>query len=667
VIFHVAGSRRSWLLLAAAAIAGSLIPAERLELRRNFELWRIVTCHFTHFSHEQLAWDAIAFAFLGFACARRNGAAFHATLLASIVVVPIAVLLFAPHVASYRGLSGLASAMFALLLTLERRRLTWPVVLCAIGFAGKIALEATTGGTLFVGSMGESVVSVPIAHIAGAVVGVICGVVASGSGGRRLWTAVASRDRSTLYSSAMRFALVILLALMPLTAHAATRAETDARAVNVYRTGLSNAATQMNQLSLGDRKILNAEEKESARRTWSAFLDYLIALDSIGAYHRDGHDKASTQVTYAAFLAQYRGALEMIDAAEKLPGANEVLNEPVPSLGVPAGSYAKIKLRWLNVLRATEFGALQSLYLMHGGGNAAIDADAKFILAKGRGRGQELTARNAMKIAGSTAFTAWFPVQKGVAEWMGDTRVARAHTFLVTDAQIAELAPKLEPGDVMLERREWYVSNIGLPGYWPHTALFIGSAADRVRYFDDPVVREWVRSQGRADGEFEAFLRERYPQAYAQSQAGRVIEAMSEGVLFTTLQHSAAADSLAILRPRATRREKAIAIARAFGYVGRPYDFDFDFHTDATLVCSEVVYKAYEGAVTLPLSTTAGRLNTPPNEIVREFDETYDTPRQQFDFVLFLDGHERAQRAVTADVATLRSSWKRPKWHIVTN
>ena len=84
------------------------------------------------------------------------------------------------------------------------------------------------------------------------------------------------------------------------------------------------------------------------------------------------------------------------------------------------------------------------------------------------------------------------------------------------------------------------------------------------------------------------------------------------------------------------------------------------------LVCSEVVYKAYEGSVTLPLSTTMRRLNTPPNDIVREFDETYGTRRQQFDFVLFLDGHERAKKAVAADVDEFRRSWKRPKWHIVT-
>lgn len=142
---------------------------------------------------------------------------------------------------------------------------------------------------------------------------------------------------------------------------------------------------------------------------------------------------------------------------------------------------------------------------------------------------------------------------------------------------------------------------------------------------------------------------------------------MSEGVSFTTLDHSAAADSLAVLRPRASKRDKAIAIARAFSYSGRPYDFNFDFHTDNALVCSEVVYKAYEGSVKLPLSMTMNRLNTPPNEIVREFDATYGTAAQQFDFVLFLDGHERAKRAEAAGLAAFRSSWKRPKWHIVTN
>jgi rhomboid family GlyGly-CTERM serine protease len=171
--------RGEWVVvgaLAAAALAATAPPGEWLELRRNHELWRVITCHFTHWSYEQLAWDALAFTSLAFACARRNRRAFHATLLASALLVPLAVLAFAPHITAYRGLSGLASAMFALLLALEWRRLTWPVMLLATGFAAKLAFETVTGGAVFVSDMGGDVVSVPVAHLAGALIGAIGGL-----------------------------------------------------------------------------------------------------------------------------------------------------------------------------------------------------------------------------------------------------------------------------------------------------------------------------------------------------------------------------------------------------------------------------------------------------------------------------------------------------------
>ncbi len=155
------------------AVGAAFVNGSSLELQRgSFSPIRLLTCHFTHFSYEQLAWDAFAFLLLGIACERRNRAAFHATLLASAIVIPIAVLLFAPNVTAYRGLSGIDSALFALLLTLERRR-SRMVMLCAVAFAAKIAFELTTGSAVFVSDMGADVVSVPIAHLAGALVAVI--------------------------------------------------------------------------------------------------------------------------------------------------------------------------------------------------------------------------------------------------------------------------------------------------------------------------------------------------------------------------------------------------------------------------------------------------------------------------------------------------------------
>jgi Permuted papain-like amidase enzyme, YaeF/YiiX, C92 family len=147
------------------------------------------------------------------------------------------------------------------------------------------------------------------------------------------------------------------------------------------------------------------------------------------------------------------------------------------------------------------------------------------------------------------------------------------------------------------------------------------------------------------------------------------LEAISEGVAFTTLEHAAGADHVAALRPRLPAVEKAAALLRAFGYAGRPYDFDFDFRTDAALVCSELVYKAYEPGpgrqgLRLPLVEVLGRPVLPPNDVVRVFDREFGKPTAQLDLVRFLDGR-RATSAVEGDAEAFRRSWRRPKWPTV--
>ncbi|HEX7680390.1 MAG TPA: rhombosortase [Thermoanaerobaculia bacterium] len=168
---------KTTLSLTLLTLAATLVPGSSLELRRGGAAWRIATCHFTHFTYEQLAWDALVFVILGIACARRSRGAFQATLLASIIVVPIAVLAFAPDVTTYRGLSGIDSALFALLLTMECQR-SRLVALCAAGFAMKLIFEMTAGAAVFVS--GGSFVPVPAAHLAGAAVGLAVGMAGLG-------------------------------------------------------------------------------------------------------------------------------------------------------------------------------------------------------------------------------------------------------------------------------------------------------------------------------------------------------------------------------------------------------------------------------------------------------------------------------------------------------
>jgi hypothetical protein len=432
-------------------------------------------------------------------------------------------------------------------------------------------------------------------------------------------------------------------------------------------------------------RLLRSEQKDLIRSAWASFYDYMLASNSLNLFHKkltpplSSEQKQHFLSSYASFLAEYRFALEFIGLIENDPGLNTVLNEPIPELGLPSGSYDRLKLHILNVTHATEFLALQTIFqtLKYETSQvlSGVNEDSRYIRKAGEVKGEILTMQNAINILNHESTLAIFPVQSGVAEWMGDTKVHRVSQSLISKKQIASMTKQLEPGDVLFVRREWYLSNIGLPGFWPHAALFIGTSEKRREYFHDNEVTAWAKSQGQADGDFDSLLRSKFPEAYKQSMKldhdhiPQVLEAISEGVSFTSMEHSADADSIAILRPLLSKRDKAIAILRAFHYAGRPYDFNFDFLTDSSLVCTELIYKSYEPAdgyrgLTFPVSDIVGRKATPANEIVREFDEQYDTSQRQFDFVLFLDGKEYLKKAIDSDLAAFRLSWKRPKWHI---
>lgn len=507
-------------------------------------------------------------------------------------------------------------------------------------------------------------------------------------------------DRAVFAAVLMAMASVAQAAPHPLSElDAPSRAESqasDLRAVVVFREGLAHlvdfTSTRPDLFPATKQhtpRLLNDVQRAEVRETWKSLLDYVIALDSLERFHREyavksWRDRApSVHVARGAFLAQYRFALDFIQRAENDPKLAIVLNDPVPELGLPAGSYDRLKFAFLNVAASTQLTAYGALALVLPAPSdpelARVTAEDEARLWKAAaGRRQVLSVANAANVLKKLGQRATFPVQTKISSWMGDTKVLRQDRALISPTQIAALPPRLDPGDVLLQRREWYVSNVGLPGFWSHAALYVGTPEERRAYFDDPEVRRWVTAQGEATGDFERLLQARYPMFYAlalrpqeEGHVPRVLEAISEGVVFTTLEHSAAADSMVALRPRLERTEKAQALFRAFRYVGRPYDFNFDFQTDSALVCTELIYKSYEPTpgfrgLRLELEEIVGRTAIPANSIARQLDDELRHGVPQLDMVLFLDGQEKLGTAVEAGLDELRRSWRRPKWHVVT-
>jgi hypothetical protein len=259
---------------------------------------------------------------------------------------------------------------------------------------------------------------------------------------------------------------------------------------------------------------------------------------------------------------------------------------------------------------------------------------------------------------------------------MGDTKVKRKNATLISEKQLVEMERYLMPGDIIVERRNWYLSNIGLPGFWPHAELYIGSYEKMKAYFSDPAVTAYYRKLGPYHN-FTDYLEKKYPEKMrryrgkgSDGHPHEIIEAVSEGVKFSTLPEGALADYIGVLRPRLTKLDIAKAVDEAFLYVDKPYDFNFDFLTDSSIVCSELVYKVYKAGdrkrgLDLRLREIAGRVAMPANDLVGKFDREFDSPGRELDFVYFLDGSERERLASAQPVSEFRKSYRRMKWDIV--
>ena len=240
-----------------------------------------------------------------------------------------------------------------------------------------------------------------------------------------------------------------------------------------------------------------------------------------------------------------------------------------------------------------------------------------------------------------------YTAQSGVATYMGDTRIVSREPFIKA-GQIEAVESRLEPGDILLERANWYLSNPSLPGFWKHAALYVGRLEDlkRLGIADDPNVQRHL-----AD----------YLVPAPDGRPKTVIEAVSEGVLLNSLTKSLHADYAAALRPRVSTQQKAAAVTRAFANLGKPYDFNFDFADATKLVCTQVVYLSYYDVLAFGLQRILGRTTLPANEIARKYADEAGLADRQLDFVFFIDAVPSRSAAAESTEAEFRKSVLRPK------
>ena len=447
--------------------------------------------------------------------------------------------------------------------------------------------------------------------------------------------------------------------------------------------------------------VLDADTERRLLEHWRAFYDHAFSLDRIRRYYEDwyrfdasraqrGYHVKSFLLSYACELALYEYSTRAAQLIVSNENAVKFLDSPHPGHGLPAGtlSFIRQELNGSRDIARVEAGESYLSWLDTGLGvredlaSYGIEwlwtriEDHLFRLEIRSSRDlARLGVGGDLQVFKRAVRRAWYPAQKSVAESLGDTRVRRIGWYLITPEQQTQMNDELEPGDIMFTRKNWYLSNVGLPGFWPHALLYVGSVDKLTRYFDVPEVRELVSELARRPLSLPEFLELEWPvlwQQYVLGHAGedyRVIEAVGEGVIFNTLG-AASGDYMAAIRPLLDKRAKAQALIEAFKHLGKPYDFDFDFATDHRLVCTELVWRAYRPALRkqgleLPLITVAGRRTLPANEIVKIFSATQAAADTQFEFVYFIDAREKERRAVVSTREEFVRTPNRTKWDVL--
>lgn len=332
-----------------------------------------------------------------------------------------------------------------------------------------------------------------------------------------------------------------------------------------------------------------------------------------------------------ALTVAYAGALVLVDVARFLrenfhhrPVVRAKLNEPEPHFGIPGGTYELVQKSLTSPVHAwhlyhavvfveqhqhelqqqasgrPDFQAVLDIIrrLQHRL-NVSVES---YVVARTRVRTRSLSNRLTHRLLGR----AIYGLQKCVSRLIADRYVHRNHQPGLPPQIESQLQQELQPGDIIVTRKEYAFTNYFLPGYWPHVALYIGTAQELQSMnldHHENVMPGWQTIE-----------------TCDPLRPHRVLEALKDGVRVRSLTCPFTSDAIAIIRPRLSREQIATAIGRGFFHNGKPYDFDFDFSRSDRMVCTEVVYRTYEGigGIEFQLIRRAGRLTLSAEDLLRK-------------------------------------------------
>ena len=246
----------------------------------------------------------------------------------------------------------------------------------------------------------------------------------------------------------------------------------------------------------------------------------------------------------------------------------------------------------------------------------------------------------------------WLPyVADAVPEANSHRKLRREHALLIRS--------RIEPGDIILERKDGLLTNSVIPKFWTHSAIYIGSLQQLNAYFADlPLLNGASPAQ---------YIKKHYPEAFRKMLRTRspIIESVTKtGVSINPLKNVLEVDHFALLRTNLQPEDKFLALLKALEYYQLPYDFSFDLGEPDALSCSSLVYRSFvanciKNGIEIPISTLMGSPMVYPGDFARKFDADNNVENRELNLILFFDSTPTSGITELRTAEEFRVSWKR--------
>ena len=376
------------------------------------------------------------------------------------------------------------------------------------------------------------------------------------------------------------------------------------------------------------RDYFSPDEDDRVRQALLAYRNYRLAAYEIIFRYRDFAQIAAERlrvrcflVAFAAALVLYAKSLKIIQVAEHQPLLRAKLNEPDSKFDLEAGFFEDVIIGYSSTSNYRALAGADRIWRNQRRSQIVrrLDTDRDWSWLCDIIRRKRIVVRNRLldvlwsrlrhdwRAFWQTALRPARQTRYGLQTLLGGrfagVYIVPQPVHVLTPDVLGVLRRQLQPGDVLLCRAEGKLTAALVPGFWSHAAIYLGSRAE--------LEAIKVREQPHAARRWEEIPEHCGP-------LGCVIEGVAPRVRICPLETSLKADHVVVLRPNVPREQIAAALGEAFGHLGKPYDFEFDFNVSSRIVCTELVYRCYHrrGSIEFPLVKRLGRFTLSGDDVV---------------------------------------------------